>query len=81
MARTLTLRKTGPSQFVETVETEGYPLVTKRRYSTWENVDERLRQVGLETEEILRLKSAFDSGADTALIRLPYRPGDAINTI
>ena len=78
MARTLTLHKTGPSQFEETIETGGYPLVVKRRFFAWENVEGRLRQIGLETEEILRLKSAFDSGEDTALIRLPYRPGDAI---
>jgi len=81
MVRTLALRKRGPSQFVEAIELEGSELTIKRHYSKWETVDKRLREIGLETTEILRLKSAFDSEADTALIRLPYRLGDEISTI
>jgi hypothetical protein len=80
MPRTLTLRRRG-SSFIETIETEETALSTKRRYAGWEQVDKRLREVGLASEEVLRLKAAFDSGADAALIRLPYRPGDAINII
>lgn len=80
MLTTLTLRKKG-SAFVETIEAEEAVVPAKRRYSRWEQVDERLRELGLETTEILRLKAALDSEADAAIIRLPYRPGDVINII
>jgi len=81
LAKTLKLRKAGSSRFIETVETQGSPLVAKRQYSRWEEVEERLRELGLEADEIERLKSALDSEADAVLIRLPYHPGDTVSTI
>ena len=81
MEKILELRKTGPSRFIETIETEGSPLRARRQYSQWEQVDERLRGLGLEGEEISRVKTAFDSETNVALIRLPYHRGDTISLI
>lgn len=62
MNKTLLLRKAG-SQFIETITIEGKHPAT-RSYDNWEDLAVRLTHLGFLPEEIVNVKSEFDSGRD-----------------
>jgi len=70
MNKTMTLRKLGPAEFVEAIARRGSQLLVTRSYQRWEDVEKRLREIGLSVEEIEHLKSDFDSGKESVLIPL-----------
>lgn len=47
----------------------GKPAAT-RLYDAWEQVERRLRQLGILSEEINRVKIEFESGTDSVSFRL-----------
>ena len=48
----------------------GKPAAT-RLYDTWEQVERRLGQLGILSEEINRVKVEFESGTYTISFRMP----------
>ncbi len=70
MRKTLTFRKSG-TRYTEAVLREGFQLSVTRLYENLNEVEKRLRELGVAREKIENLKSHFESGEDTVLIQLP----------
>ena len=66
----MTIRKVGSSQFIETVTTEGSQVLASRSYRKWEDVDGRLREIGLSAEETAKVRLELDSGVNAVQIPL-----------